>query len=138
MWSPTAVRVNRQRGAASVECAVCLPLIVLIVLGCIEVCSVVFRQQLVQVTAYETARIAAAPFSDAQDAAAAGRQMMNQFALKGGAVTVTTSTLPGYADTDLVRARVTLPVGPNRLLLPWVIKVPQLSAQCTMVKEKDQ
>ena len=133
-----AVRVNRRRGAASVECAVCLPLIVLIVVGAIETCSLVFLQQALQTTAYEMARVAASPYHDAQDAAAAGRAIMDQRGFQGGVVNVTSAAMPGFSDTTLVTAKASIPVAPNRVLSAWVMNVPQLSAQCTMVKEVDQ
>ncbi|MCH5375246.1 MAG: pilus assembly protein [Planctomycetes bacterium] len=135
---PNAVHANRRRGAASVECAVCLPLLVLIVLGTIEVCSVVFLQQALQTTVYETARIAASPLGDTLDAAKAGRDIMDRLELQGGTVTVETSELPGDSAIKLVTATAALPVASNRILKAWVISVPQLSAQCTMVKEVDQ
>jgi uncharacterized membrane protein len=134
----TTVCANHRRGAASVECAVCLPLIVLIVFGTIETCSLLFLQQNLQRTAYEAARVAASPYRDAQDAIVAGLEIMGQFGLQGGSVSVETQPLPGYSDIDLVVAAATLPVSPNRVLPEWIIPIQQLSARCTMVKEVDR
>lgn len=133
----TAQRNCHRRGAASVELAVCLPVIILIVFGAIETCSIVFLQQNLQLIAYEAARVAASPYHDAQDGRTAGRLVMDQFELHGGTVTIETSPLPGHSDISLVSAAVTLPVATNRILPAWALPVPQLSAHCTMVKEKD-
>lgn len=133
----TAKRYCRRRGAASVELAVCLPVILLIVFGAIETCSIVFLQQNLQLIAYEAARVAASPYHDTQDGRTAGLQIMDQLELHEGTVTIETSPLPGHSDIGLVRAAVTLPVAANRILPPWALPVSQLSAHCTMVKEKD-
>jgi len=134
----TAKRNGRRRGAASVELAVCLPVILLIVFGAIETCSIVFLQQNLQLIAYEATRVAASPYHDAQDGRTAGQQIMDQLELHGGTVTIETAALPGHSDISLVRAAVTLPVAANRILPPWAVPVSQLAASCAMVKEKEQ
>jgi uncharacterized membrane protein len=134
----TAVRANQRRGAASVECAVCLPVILLIVFGTIEACAMIFLQQNAQLIAYEAVRVAASPYHDVQQAASAGQEIMDQLGLQGGTVTIETTPLPGYSNIRLVSAVVTLPTAPNRPLPEWVLPIPQLSARCTMVKEKDR
>jgi Flp pilus assembly protein TadG len=129
---------HHRRGAASVECAVCLPVVLLIVFGTIEACSLLFLQQNVQLAAYETARVAASPYQQTQDAIAAGAQMMEQLGLNDGAVNIAQSALPGVANVSLVTAVVTLPLASNRIMPQWALPVQQLSARCTMVKERSQ
>ncbi|MCL4204119.1 MAG: pilus assembly protein [Pirellulaceae bacterium] len=134
----TVERTRCRRGAASVEFAVCLPVIVLIVFGAIEACSFVFLQQSVQRSAYEAARVAASPYRQLQDGQSAGLQVLDQFGLHGGTVTISTSQLPGYPGIDLVDAAVTLPIAENRVMPAWVLAGSQLSARCSMVREKRQ
>lgn len=57
---PAAIARDRQprRGVATVELAFCLPLLLLLVLGSIETCNVVFQKQTMTAAAYEAARTA--------------------------------------------------------------------------------
>lgn len=49
-------RANDRRGTSVVEFAVCMPLIMLIVLGAIEATSMIFLKQSLQAAAYEGSR----------------------------------------------------------------------------------
>jgi Flp pilus assembly protein TadG len=126
-----------RRGAASVEFAVCLPVVLLIVFGTIEACSLLFLQQNLHLVAYETARVAAAPYQQTQDASAAGQQIMEQLELVDGTVVIEQAALPGVANVTTVTAVVTLPLAPNRLMPQWALPIQQLSARCGMVKERE-
>ncbi len=59
---------HRKKGAATIELAVCLPVIVLLVLGSLEACNVIFLKQMVTAAAYEAARVAASPEAGSNDA----------------------------------------------------------------------
>ena len=126
---------RRRRGTAAVETAVCLPVLLLIVFGAIEACTVIFLQQALQATAYESARVAAAPNNDVQAARDVGQSILAHRKVQGGSIQVTSSPMPGFTDTELVTATVTAPVASNRVFPAWALDVAQLSAECTMVKE---
>lgn len=49
-------RKNR-RGIATSECAVCLPILVLLTLGTIETCGAIFLKEAITIAAYEGARV---------------------------------------------------------------------------------
>ena len=52
-----SARPRRRRGIATVECALCLPLLIVLTLGTIEVCSAMFLKEAVTIAAYEGARV---------------------------------------------------------------------------------
>lgn len=66
---------NKRRGAATVELAVSMPLLIVIALGTIETCTAIFTMQALQSTAHECARTAA----DSGATNAAVIDVMNQF-----------------------------------------------------------
>lgn len=132
------MRRKQRRGAAAVECAMCLPMLVAIVFGAIEACSLIFVQQSLQTTAYETARLAASPQVDNATAQAAGAQLIAQRKIQGGSVTVSESNVAGYATLKYVTATATAPVASNRLLPGWFFTQSNLTAQCTMLSELSQ
>jgi Flp pilus assembly protein TadG len=126
---------QNRRGAAAVETAVCLPLIILVVLGTIETCSIIFLQQSLQNAAYEATRVAAVPEKSTSDGQSVGQQIISQRKIQGGSVTVTETSMVGFGTAKLITATATAPVDSNRVLPAWVISLPTLSARCTMVKE---
>ena len=52
-------RLNRRRGAAVVELAICLPVVVLLVFGSLEGANMIFLRQAVVQSAYEAGKAAA-------------------------------------------------------------------------------
>ena len=63
-----AKRWCRDRGgAAVVELAVVLPVFVVILLGTIETCKMIFIQQSLEIAAYEAVRVAIVPETDFED-----------------------------------------------------------------------
>ncbi len=68
MRRPTRQQIRRPRsrdGIAVIELAVCLPLLVLILMGTIESCRMIQLKQNLTVTAYEGARVGTVPGSTA-------------------------------------------------------------------------
>ena len=58
---------KKRRGAAVVEAAVTLPIILLLVIGTVEVCNIIFLKQALKVMAFEGARITIIPDSTFND-----------------------------------------------------------------------
>lgn len=130
-----SLKKKNRRGAAVVEFAVCLPLIVLIVFGSIEAASMLFLRQATVQSAYEGAKVAIqadATDADVQAAATqviAGRQLSN----------VTISTIPASID-DLdpgttIQVTVSAPGDENSMFPFGPFRNRQVSADAFMVKE---
>ncbi|MAI31830.1 MAG: pilus assembly protein [Rubripirellula sp.] len=52
----TKCKIRRRSGVAAAECAVCLPLLILLVFGSIEATSLIFLKQTLNIAAYEGIR----------------------------------------------------------------------------------
>ena len=65
-----------RRGVATVEFAVLLPIMVLILLGTIECTSMIFLQQSLEIVCYETVRTAARPQAFSADAQARATEII--------------------------------------------------------------
>lgn len=62
MFSPVRKKNDKSRkGAATVEAAVCLPLLIVLVFGSVESSNGIFLKQSLTIAAYEAAKIAASP-----------------------------------------------------------------------------
>ena len=124
-----------RRGAATVEFAVCLPIIVLIVFGSIEAASMLFLRQAMIQTAYEGAKVAIlhdgtnAAANAATDSVIRGRNLKN--------VTITFDPVdvslarPG----EVVRVSASVPGDANSFIPFGPFKNKIVAAEAVMVKE---
>lgn len=78
-----------RRGIAMVECAVCLPLIMLLVLGAIEVSNAIFVQQALTSAAYEGANIASVKGGTAQLAESTAKNVLTAMRISDAKITIT-------------------------------------------------
>ena len=128
-------RVRNRKGAAVVEFAVCLPVILLIVLGSIEAASMMFLRQALVQSAYEGAKVAIrnngnnADANAAIQAVAAGRRI-NQLT-----VTFEPADVSTVAQGDTVRVTITAPGDTNSFIPFGPFKNKLVAAQAVMVKE---
>jgi hypothetical protein len=133
--SPTFAARPR-RGLAVVELAVCLPVIVLIVMASIEACSMIFLQQTLSTTAYETARFASAPRAHAADAIARGQQVLDDRDVNAASIAVDSRQVSiSGTPTTVVDVTVTAPFDANRLMPAFLFGNQVLTAELTMVQE---
>lgn len=68
---------NRRKGAAVVEFAVCLPVLVLITLAFIDLTNYIYFRQSLKIAAYDAARVAARPESTSTDVQNAAERLMD-------------------------------------------------------------
>lgn len=99
---------NLRKGAATVELALCLPLILLLVFGSIEVTDAIFLKQALKTAAYEGARTATGSHVTAQQAQDAAVAILKARGVTGGTVSVspaiTAATPSGTLVTVTVQA----------------------------------
>jgi len=128
-------RRRRRRGAAAVEFAVCLPILVLLVFGSIEACSFIFLKQSLSVAAYEGAR--EATLSNSTTSAASVR---SQRILDSRGVTDYSISFPGGTPDAALRGQpvtveVTAPTQTNSPLAGRFIPNRTLVSRVVMLKE---
>lgn len=126
---------QRRQGAATIELAVCLPMLILLCFGSIQAASMMFLRQALVQSAYEGAKVAArdegtnAGAIDAINAVAAGRN------IQGLQITFTPSDITSVPDGDLIRVTVTAPSDPNSLFPIAPFQGVTLGAEAVMAKE---
>lgn len=99
----------RRRGAALVELAVVLPVMVVITLGAIETANAIYLKQCLTSIAYEGARLASSTGGTTADAEALCQQLLTARKINGATVSctsITASTTPGTPITVNVSASV--------------------------------
>lgn len=89
---------SRRRGAAVVEAAIALPVVLIIILGTVEVCNGIFLKQSMLLMAFEGARVAIIPEATAEDVA----QQINEMGTERGIAIDTVEVIPSdFASTPM-------------------------------------
>ena len=83
-------RTNRKArlGVATVELAIVLPVLMVLVFGAIEICQRLQVKQSALIAAYEACRVATRQISDAQSVQAHAETLLSQQNVKGATVTI--------------------------------------------------
>jgi len=106
---------RRRRGTATVECAVVLPVFVLLLLGTMEACSMIFLRQSVELAAYESARAAVLPQTTLVNVQSAGASLLSARKVKNFSITVTPTNFQTAAYGSFIRVTASAPISDNSL-----------------------
>ena len=127
--------VRNRQGAAVVEFAVCLPLIVLIMLGSIEAANMLFLRQALVQASYEGAKAAIRLDADNFDVEEVATFVAEGRRLEGFTVETIPADITTVAQGDFIRVRTSAPVNSNSFISGTVFRNLALDAEAVMVKE---
>ncbi len=94
----------------------------------------IFVQQALQTTAYETARVAVKPGSSNAEAVNWGDQLVQLRKVQGANISINPAVDGLEPGTD-VTVTVTADIEANRMLPTWFFNASDLTASCTMKRE---
>lgn len=126
---------NRRRGVAATEFAVCLPVLMLLLLGTIECCSMIFLKQALAVAAYEAGHTALLADATTADAQRVGDSVLADRNVRGGAITLNPNNLGGVAEGAFFQVQASAPTDANRVLPLSFFGGQQLTATAVFMKE---
>ena len=126
---------SRRRGAAVVELAICLPTLLILVFGSIELTNMIFLKQAITAAAYEGARTAIR--TDTNDAQVWTRvnELLAVRNVRQAQIQVAPSLVDQLPRGTPITVRVSAPISANRLGLTSFITDRMISGAVTMVKE---
>ncbi len=136
-----AHRRHNRRGAATVELALCLPVLLTTGLALIEIVNLVSVQARLQAAAYESTRLATRPTTSSATAATSAQVkaycqgLLTQLGISGGSVTLTPSDLTAAPPQTIVTVAISAPWkqnSPTSFLVPSSLS---LSSQATLIVE---
>lgn len=108
-----------RKAAATVEMALCLPVLVFVTLGTISVCQMIYLKQESVIVATECTRYLARPSITQADAISRGTQMLADRGISGATVRASNdNTNEGYSR---VWVEVRIPVNEANLTLNWMV-----------------
>jgi len=126
---------NNRRGVAVTEFAVCLPVIVLLVLGMIECCTMIFLKQSLTIASYEGVRTALEERAVSADVRRTSQQILTQRRVQGSTITVSPTNIPAVPTGQFITVTVSAPADSNSVIPGSFFRGRTLSASATMMKE---
>lgn len=125
---------RRRRGAATVELAILLPLIVVVTLGSIEAASMIFLRQALVQSAYEAAKVIVK--TGDEDLARANALGVTKGRRINGVTIEFDPTDPSTAERgELIRVMVSAPGDSNTSIPFGVFRGRSVAAQASMIRE---
>ena len=132
--SPTFAR---KRGIATVECVVCLPVLIAITFATIDLCSAMFLKESLTIAAYEGARLGIQKGGSDQEVRGRIQEILSSRKVVAEPDSITISS-PGFDDANTlehVTVNIRVDCGKNLPLTGAAFKGRSISAQVTLRKE---
>ena len=126
---------RRRRGAAVVEFAVCLPIILILALGSIEAASVIFLRQALVQSAYETIKEGVRANGDVAVALQRGEQVLDFRGIDGETITFSPPNVGDLPRGTPVTVTVTAPSDANSIIPFGPFQGQEITVNATMLKE---
>lgn len=126
---------SRRRGAATVEFAVCMPVVILLVMGSVEAVSMIFLKQSLQTAAYEATRRAIRLDGSASEAVVAGQTILDARNIEQYEITFPLGQPEAAARGQSIAVEVSAPSAPNSPIAGRFVPNRDLTVRTTMVKE---
>lgn len=126
---------TQRRGVAAAEFAVCLPVLILLVLGMIETCTMIFLKQSLACAAYEGAHTALKPGATAAEVRTVCEGILADRRVVGAAVTVTPNNLDALPEGRFFEVSITAPTDRNAVLPGRFFSGQVLTSSASMMKE---
>jgi len=126
---------NSRKGAALVELAVCLPVLMVLILGSIEATSAIFIRQALTTAAYEAAREAARTGATTLTATARGQAVLDARRIRNSTIQFTPSNVSTAGRGNIITIEVTATLSGNSPFTGRVIPDQINRVRTVMVKE---
>jgi Flp pilus assembly protein TadG len=127
-------RKNR-KGAAVVEMAVCLPVIVLLVFASIETCNAIFLRQALSASAYEGARVAVRPESTSQQAISRCQAVLDGRDMQDTSITLNPQDVSTVQRGQLIEVTISATCDNNSVGPSWFFGGRTVEGHASFVKE---
>jgi Flp pilus assembly protein TadG len=137
LWDMLSRKIKRHRrnGVAAVEAAILLPTCVLLVLGTIEICSMIFLKQSLEIAAYEGARTAIVPKSLVGHVTFKSDTILTNRSVVGATVTVTPANFNTMPYGTIIKVSIAAPCDSNSLFPAMFFAGQTMTGEVEMMKE---
>lgn len=122
-------------GTAAVELAVCLPMLLVILVGVIEASSMIYLKQSLSVAAYEGIRTSVRAGATTSDVEAACTQILTARRVNGATIEITPANFESQPPQSWVSIRVSAVGGDNSVIAGWFYDTLIVDGEAAMMKE---
>jgi hypothetical protein len=130
----TAKSVQR-KGAAIVELAIVLPLLLLLLMGTIEACAAMHLQQSIDIASYEAVRTGLLPKSSPGLVKLTAEKFLKTRNTKGATISITPANFDTAAIGTTITVSISAPSNENLPVSPFFFKDKTIVSSCSMMKE---
>ena len=128
-------RTPGRLGGATLEFALCLPMLVTITYGIIESCDVIFLKQSLVLAAQEGARVAVVPGANDGNVRQQVRLILQARGVQEDSITITPANFPSAPFGTLITVDVVARVEQNTNSLFGLFSGRRINGSCTMIME---
>ncbi len=128
-------RFVHRRGVATVELAISLPILLMLVVGAIEGANFIFLKQSVTVAAYESAHIACQAGGTSDEARTRAQQILDARTIEGSNITFDPPSVEDAQRGELVAVTVSAPASANSIGLRRFFNTQTVTATVNMLKD---
>ena len=128
-------RHQRRRGLSITEMALCLPILLLIGLGTIEACSMIYLKQSLEIAAYEGVRVALNPAAETLNVEGQCVQILSDRRVADATINITPSDIETANVGEFIRVSVDAPCDSNSLFGVLFYGGKTLTGSVEMMKE---
>ncbi|MEZ6126071.1 MAG: TadE/TadG family type IV pilus assembly protein [Planctomycetaceae bacterium] len=128
-------RPHRRKGVAAAEFAVSLPILLVLMIGTIEACSMIYLKQTLSVAAYESIRASVVPNSSVASVQDAANAILTSRGVSGSTVVVSPADYATQPAGSWITVTVSAPGSANSVITGWYYDNQTVSASATMMKE---
>lgn len=126
---------EKRQGIAATELAVCLPLILILIMGTIQACSMYYLKQNLSVAAYEGIRKCVEHNASATDVETVCEQILADRRVAGGSISISPRNFGSRDAGTWITVSVTAPCISNSPVGSWFFNSNSLTGDATMMKE---
>lgn len=121
-------------GAVTVEVAVCLPVLFLLLFGCLELAGANLLRHATESAAYEGARVGIIPGADPARVETAVNGILRTLGASGADIEILPAVIT--SETETIEVRVSVPYRENALVAPFFIRGnPNFESSCILRRE---
>jgi Flp pilus assembly protein TadG len=124
-----------REGAAAVEAAICIPVVIVLMLGTLEISAGIYLKESLTVAAYEGARAGVKRRATFEDVQLRCQEVLNARSVTGATVVVTPTDFSSLNALDPVTVRVTAPSAGNCVMIFDHMVNRDVSAEVIMARE---
>lgn len=128
-------RHKRRKGAAVVELAVCLPILVVLVFASIEACNMIFIRQALNASAYEGIRVAVRPDGTNQEVIDRCQAILDARTIHDATISISRPNVAAVLPGEPIEVVVSANCDANNAGPSWFFKGRKVEGHASFVKE---